>query len=249
MKTGRTLPNLISCEREDGTYVDAVVKCSAKTMQGVRDLAVEAVCGMIAKDLDLPVPEFFAVQVDPEFVETIREPIIRDLFSNSDTFAFGSAQLPTGFAVWGTDQSVPEALCQTAAEIYTFDAIVINGDRRPENPNCMFSGSEIAIIDHELCFSQELFWRAPWIEGGFDSRRQPQQHIFAKPRLTSCPADLNRFEDAWNTIDEGRVDAYFRALPPSWKLENHEADRIRGIILDSRANIHEVVERALGALR
>lgn len=53
----------------------------------------------------------------------------------------------------------PQNFTQVAAEVFLFDAIIVNADRRPANPNCLTSGNEIAIFDHELSFSQaqELF--------------------------------------------------------------------------------------------
>lgn len=249
MGTGRTRPTLVMCERDDGSTLDAIVKCSSKTMQGVHDLAVEALCGMLAHDLSLPVPEFFAVEITQDFIDTVQSHNTREILELSDSIAFGSLQLPSGYAVWGRDQEVPKSLCEAAAEIYAFDAVIVNGDKRPDNPNCLFSGSQLAIIDHELCFTHELFWKAPWMTDGFSTRRSPNDHIFAKPRLAQCPSNLDRFRSAWAKKDDVRVTSYFRALPPSWNLPASEEDRIRGIILDSRDHIDEVVRQALEALR
>lgn len=251
MDAGRTCPALVECERTDGSSVEVIVKCSDSTMQKVRDLAVEAICGMLARDLDLHVPEFFAVDLEPDFIATVRDVDLNAyrLFAASDSVAFGSRKLPDGFAVWGRDQPVPKKLCVAAAEIYAFDAIVINADRRPGNPNCLFSGSRLAIIDHELCFMPELFWKAPWTDGGFDSRRAPEAHIFAKPRLAQCPTNLNGFKAKWRAVDQARVAQYFAALPPSWMLEPSEVKRIQTIIIDSGAHIDQVVQRALEALQ
>lgn len=249
MRSGKNRPNLIECEREDGDFVEVVVKGSATTLQGCRDLAVEAICGMLAKDLGLPVPEFFAVELDPDLISNIADEQIRNELSASDRFAFGSRLLPSGFVAWPTNQPVPPDLLQAAAEIFTFDAAVVNGDRRPSNPNCMFSGSQLAIIDHELCFGLELFWTAPWLKGGFLTRSRPDDHIFAKPWLTNCPPNLDRLRRAWDTIDTKRVDGYFSTLPPSWALDQHEHARIRSLALEARTNIDKLIDNSLGALR
>jgi len=247
--TGRTKPALMECEREDGTLVEAIVKCSSGMMEGTRALANEAICGMLARDLGLPIPEFFAVQVPRDFVAVVGDADQQQAFSNSDPVAFGSRALPGGFAVWGRDQSVPESLCDIAAEVFTFDAIVVNADRRPENPNCLFSGAEIAIIDHELCFTIELFWIAPWLPDGFKTRAASEAHIFAKPRLSRCPVELPRFEAAWKSITPERLNEYFHALPPSWALPEDEQDRIKRLLLDAQANIGDIVRQSLGVLR
>lgn len=249
MEAGRTNPKLIECERDDGDVVEAIVKCSSKTMQGTKDLAIEAICGMLAQDLGLPIPEFFAVNVTDEFIEIVDDEAQRNMFRDSDRVAFGSRAVDGGFSVWGVNQKVPEALCEVAAEIFTFDAIVINGDRRPENPNCLFSGSKFAIIDHELCFAHELFWRAPWEQGGFDTRSAPEKHIFAKPRMERCPGALPRFVAAWDGLTPERFDEYFEALPPSWVLPEQDETRIKQLMLDAKTHVRDIVQYSLGALR
>lgn len=249
MTSGKNRPSLMECEREDGSFVEVVVKGSATTMQGCRDLAVEAICGMIAQDLELPVPEFFAVELDSELIAHIPDEQARADLTASDKYAFGSCMLPSGFLAWPPNHPVPPELSQIAAEIFTFDAAVVNGDRRPSNTNCLFSGSQIAIIDHELCFSHELFWTAPWLDGGFTTRSGPEDHIFAKPWLTNCPQNLDRFRQAWGTIDAERVDAYFNALPPSWSLSEPEKSRIQSLILDASTNVDKLINNSLGALR
>ncbi|MGY0666010.1 HipA family kinase [Bordetella bronchiseptica] len=246
---GKTKPSLVECEKPDGSVVEVVVKCSHGTIQGTHDLGVEAVTGMVAADLGLPIPEFFAVQLDQAFVDLVDHPETQQALRASDEFAFGSKLLPSGFNVWGKDQPIPDSLCTEAAEVFTFDAIVVNGDRRPENPNCLFSGTDFAIIDHELCFAHELFWVAPWLDGGFASRAESRSHIFAKPRMSSCPTALPRFEAAWNRIGQERIDEYFHALPPSWAFPAAQQQRITEMLLDARANIAQIVQNSLGALR
>jgi len=247
--TGKTKPNLIECEREDGSVVEAVVKSSAMTIQGTKELAIEAICGMLGRDLGLPVPEFFMVEVSDEFISLIPDIQLKGAFEKGDKFAFGSMALPQGFTIWGRDQEVPDSLCEVAAEIFTFDAIIVNGDRRPDNPNCLFSGSQVAIIDHELCFSIELFWIEPWLPGGFSTRSSTETHIFAKPRITRCPQNLDRFEAAWSVVTAERVDDYINALPPSWVLDHDEQKRIKELLLNAKANMHAIIEQSLGVLR
>lgn len=249
VKTGRTKPVIIECEMNDGDAIEIYTKYSAGTMQKVYELAMEALCGMLARDLGLPVPSFFAVKLSDDFIDTIKEAEIHNSLKNSDMYAFGSKSLPTGFAAWPPNEVVPESLCELAAEIYTFDAIVINGDRRPDNPNCLTSGNDLAIIDHELCFTTELFWRAPWEQDGFNTRKASNTHIFAKPRLTTCPTNLDRLKKAWDKIDSTRITSYFSALPRTWAFNKDDEIRIHKLILNARNNIEEVIHNALEALR
>jgi len=250
--TGRTRPCRLECERDTGEIVEVVAKCSAGTMEHEKNLTIEAIAAMLAADLGLPVPEPFLVELTPEFVDLLRPwPEVFEQMSTSCRFAFGTAHLPTGFAVWAKGQPVPPDLSVQAAEIFTFDGIIVNSDRRPGNPNCLYSGQELAIIDHELSFAsdQVLFWREPWVEGGFDSYASPDVHIFAKPNLSICPENLDRFVGAWRALDRTRFEEYFDAIPIEWQQPATFRERLVGYLCDVQANIDEVVRGSLGVLQ
>lgn len=253
MGNGRTKPVLVECETEDGKTVTVVLKCSASTMEGVKNLAIEAIAAMLGSDLELPVPEPFVVVATSDFIQSIPDEHaeIRASLTRSCMFAFGSKQITPGFAAWTTGGIVPEASCGQAAEIFTFDAIIVNADRRPLNPNCLFDGKQFAVFDHELtlCQKQLLFWREPWIEGGFDEISKPETHIFAKPSLSTCPNNLDRFAAAWSKITETRIDEYLTALPREWKMDQDFLTNTREYLLSVQTNITTIVNNALRALR
>ena len=79
----------------------------------------------------------------------------------SNPVAFGSKHLPPGYTSWPLGKSIPKDALVTAAEIFAFDVLIVNDDRRPENPNCLFSGSSLAIYDHEAA----LFTKGIWVMG------------------------------------------------------------------------------------
>lgn len=253
MTSGRTGPLLLECERPDGTALEIVTKCSAGPMEGVKNLAIEAIAAMLAADLELPVPEPFLVELTPEFIELVGTECAKEaaLMRNSHSLAFGSKRLPNGFVTWVQGQTVPPELCAEAAEIFTFDAIIVNADRRPENPNCLFDGTGLAIFDHELTLNsdQVLFWKAPWERDGFANYASPDRHIFAKPNLTACPASLDRFVQAWDGLPERRFEEYFQALPADWVSGPDFAPKVVTYLLQAKQNIRTVVNHALGVLR
>ncbi len=115
----------------------------------------------------------------------------------------------------------------------------------------MFRGEEFAVFDHELtlCQNQILFWREPWVPGGFDGIADRKTHIFAKPRIAACPPDLNRFVAAWQGLSDTRVDEYINALPPEWRLDEPFLAGVRDYLVQTKGNIVAIVENALRALR
>ncbi len=245
MTNGRTAPCLITCEdcEQAGEDVELVVKFSAGCFEREKNLIREAVAAMLAADIGLPVPEPFLVEVDDAFLSSIADPVLHANIANSSRIAFGLKRLPSGFMVWAQDGMVPSALAEAAAEVLIFDAIIVNSDRRPQNPNCLFNGKEIAIFDHELSLApdQVLFWKAPWIEGGFDAICQENAHIFAPRFLETMPKNLDRFVAAWKQLPSERFELYCQALPLEWNgYDRFLADTVR-YLLDVQRNIEKIV--------
>ena len=250
--TGKTRPSRLECECSDGSVIEVVAKYSSGMFEKEKNLAIEAIASMLAADLGLPVPEPFVIDTPPEFIELLHAwPETQDQMLKSCRYAFGTRHLPSGFAVWGKNQRVPKALCQQAAEVFTFDGIIVNSDRRPTNPNCLFSGAEFAIIDHELSLAREqvLFWKEPWFDGGFDTYATPDVHIFSKPHLESCPDELDRFASAWKDLDVARFNLYFRALPQEWSQSKIFEDQITSYLSEVRSNIDAVIQKSLEVLQ
>lgn len=246
MDNGRTSPLLIECEDEHGALIEVVAKFSRGCMEREKNLAIEALVSMLAADLELPIPEPFIVEIDAHFSASLQNPTISQHVNVSNRLAFGSRNLPSGFAVWSNGQTVPKSLTQEAAEIFVFDAIIVNSDRRPVNPNCLFSGIELAIFDHELALAPEqvLFWTPPWQPEGFDRITARENHIFSPPYFEVRPSDLDRFVNAWKNITLERFNEYRDAIPPEWINGNYIEDSIT-YLTTAKTNIETIAANAL----
>lgn len=251
MGNGRTKPCLITCEGSVATDEDVqlVVKFSAGCHEREKNLAIEAIAAMLAADLELPVPEPFIVVVDDEFIGSIDDPQLKAFVHSSCRVAFGSKLVPNGFASWVKNGRIPVELTQIAAEVFVFDTIIINADRRPINPNCLTNGDEIAIFDHELSFGTELFWKEPWHENGFDMAARVENHIFSPSFFEQKPTELDRFKNAWKKLPVSRFRQYCEALPSEWVVDQQFLQRTVNYLLDIQGKIDLVVERGLEKLK
>lgn len=245
---GKTKPFRIECDDDDGNSYELIVKYSIGCQEREKSLALESVAAMLAADLGLPVPEPFVVAIGDDFINTITNQDVFNRLKQSNNLAFGSKIVPSGFSAWIKGQTIPDHLAEEAAEIFVFDALIINSDRRPCNPNCLFSGDALAIIDHELTFGIVLFWIAPWLEGGFDDLVGMDSHIFAKPYFNKVPTNLDRFINAWESIPDERFQQYKEAIPPEWLQDEMFLDEIIVNLANAKANIRNAVENALKAL-
>lgn len=258
MLVGKTTPALLTCEREDGSEVEVVVKWASGCEAGVGALRREALAAMLAADLDLPVPEPFIVLTGSEFAATIpgtdeKRRIVKEHMAKSPGCTFGSKLLPMGFATIGVDRPLSRALLPTAAEILAFDVFLNNPDRTVANPNCQTNGKELAIFDHELAFLTEgvLFWRPPWEKGGVQFPvGQPAnvRHVFLDEVRGSKP-NFDRLGGAFDLVTAERLAEYSRALPPEWLNTPSAIQPIIDYIAALKANIDAAIKNLAEALK
>lgn len=244
MTSGRTEPCLLECEYDDGSSVELVVKYSSMLMEREKNLALEAIVAMLAADLYLPVAEPFVVQIDSAFVETLTDSKLKLDLTNSCPLAFGSS-LKTGVSAWLKNQNVLRAQTQTAAEIAIFDQIIINSDRHPKNPNCLFLGDDLFIFDHELAFTRALFWKEPWQDGGLGDLSSRERHIFSRPYFEAPLGDLERFATAWENIPAHRFNDYRNVLPNAWVYDEQHISGILEYLKECQSNIRTITANAL----
>ena len=260
MGTGRTSPCLISCvelnthpledEEESPSVVELIVKFSDGCHNKHQGLVAEAFAAMLATDLDLPVPEAFLVQIEPEFVTAITDDNIRSMAQRSSTWAFGSKKLPPQYATIAEGIPLARDLVLLAAEILAFDQMIANFDRRADNPNCLYNGSQLAIIDHELAFPGEglVSWRPPWQAGGVTFAPGASRHVFLDAVRRRNP-DFSRLQGALEAITPGRIEEYRKSLPKEWGREDAATDRKLTYIFQLRDNAAAAIQQITTALQ
>jgi hypothetical protein len=243
-QSGRTIPCRLTCEAADETEVEVMAKLSDGCDRKVAALVMEAIAAMLASDLDLPVPEPFLVALEPEFIEGLSDATVAAMALRSNRIAFGSKHLPPGYTTWPVGKTIPKDAMLIAAEIFAFDALTINEDRRPMNPNCLFNGANLAIYDHEMAFPDTkgiLGWQPPWKLGSLEYKKQNRDHLFFE-QLSGKPLNLDRFAGAWLNVTDERLEAYRAALPNEWNSASQHADQALLYIGQVRGNIEEALQ-------
>lgn len=108
-------------------------------------LACELICAMIARALGLRVPNYACIELPKQLVEQ-RTRDDRDRLRPNVGLNFGSQFLdraPTFAHEEIGDEQIP-----SFENLLSFDASVLNGDRRDNNPNLIWFGNEFLLIDH-----------------------------------------------------------------------------------------------------
>jgi hypothetical protein len=249
MGSGRTWPCLLACDVGGDSDIEVVAKFSAGCDRGIGGLVAEALGAMLAADLDLPVPEPYLVVFDGDFVDTIpaEQAAVAERLRRSARIAFGSKKLPPGFSVFPSGKTVPVASRQQAAEIFAFDCLVANPDRRPNNPNLLYDGRSFAIFDHELAFMTEgiIGWQPPWAAGSLQI--SGHTHILFTA-LSGRAIDLSRLQGAWEALSDSRFAEYEAVLPPEWQDDNGVAAGILAYLHNVRDNIRPALAEVVRVL-
>lgn len=245
----RTQPSLVFCEDEEGEETEFFLKLVNSGERRAIGLACEIMAAQFATDLGLPIPEACLLEVTPEFVSTLQLPKVAESFKRSIGRNFGSTKAPAGFSVVLPQRTPPVEQRQTAAEIFAFDAMIQNADRRTNNPNCLTNGGKYTIIDHELAFDfvggAVIGWKPPW---GGGNLRFLHNHIFFQA-LQRAPMNFDRLAGAFEALPEERIKSYTSSIPLEWEGGQDAAQEVLSYLLRLRMNIPATLEAIHGVLR
>jgi len=141
LREGGSLPGLVEAD-DDGLYV---VKFRGAG-QGPKALVAEVLAGELARAVGLPVPELVLVELDPALGDAEPDPEIQELIQASAGLNLGLDFLPGSLAF---DEAAARRLDpQLAAGVVWLDALMLNVDRTPRNPNLLVWHERLWLIDH-----------------------------------------------------------------------------------------------------
>jgi hypothetical protein len=226
MESGRTSPALLGCEDEAGNRVgDFVVKLRGGMEQGNASLLRELLASKLATYFGLSVPAPALVVIDPDFAELAaarggggldQQRAAR--MRNSVGLNFGSSLL-TDVSPWPVDKAIPDAMWQTATEVFAFDGLIQNPDRRFNNQNLLTHGNTIFLFDHELGFSFLLDVLASVTPWRLASQPYLSDHVFYR-RLKSRTIDMDGFTARLTALSGVPLDEILADVPPEWNNES-----------------------------
>lgn len=240
---------LLGAERSTGELVDVVAKFpgGGLTKPG---LIREAIGAMLAGDLGIGTPEPYVVHAGPAFIDSLRQSntaaAVR--IAEGSGIGYGSTHLTMGFQTWPSARHLEPEMLPAAAEILAFDCWFQNSDRRQENPNLLFNGTNFAVIDHELAFLYEgvLFWKPPWVHDG--ATGMVERHLFGSSLKGTAPS-LDRITAALKSIGDERLSAYAEAVPPEWIEDGAALDKTLDFVREVRDNADAAAQEVLRALK
>jgi hypothetical protein len=242
VKSGRTRPARIECEKADGTSVEIIAKFAGGCDRGETALAMEAVAACLATDLGLPISRPYLFDIDPDWVATITDEDYRGIVARSGLVGFGSTNVGADYRVWTAFDRLTPQMVPVALAIFCFDAFISNSDRRDGNPNCLKKDQDLRIFDHELAFVYKgvLFWREPWTVGGLAPFASPGAHIFYA-QLKGRALDTPPVRAAWAALSDERLAGYKDSVPAAWANAAEAVDDAVSLIQGVRDHIDDAL--------
>lgn len=242
MESGRTSPALCGCaDRLGSDRGEFVVKLRGAVDRKDAALVNELMATRLAGCFGLATPEPAIVVIERPLAELIigQHPDRKTTLEDSVGSNFGSKHL-TGVSTWPVDKAIPEEHFVTATEIFAFDALLQNPDRRYDNPNLFSRGDGLLLFDHEAAFSFLLAIRPPNRPWEVDNERYLSKHVFYR-RLKSKQIELEGFVANLMNLSEAKLEGIVGEFPAEWDNE-HSVKRIVQHILGIREHAQEFAD-------
>jgi len=122
---------------------------------------------------------------------------------------FGNRYMPT-------EPQLAKRLKKTAAEIFAFDVLIQNLDRKRDNPNLLWNQNNIVLIDHERALTPILSWQT-FIVVNLDLDRFYDHVLYSA--ISAKDVDFERLVSVLESLTPAVLDGFFEQLPAVWRAE------------------------------
>jgi hypothetical protein len=240
LREGGSVPAVV--EADDGALYVAKFRAAA---QGGRALAAELIVGELARAAGLRLPELALIEIDPALGRSEPHQEIQELLIASAglNLAMGYLAGAVGYDV-AARRPIDGAL---ASRIVALDVFAVNVDRTARNPNLLWQGGELWLIDHGAA----LYWHHGW-DGSLSAAelKASAERAFARAGDHVLLSLADRLPEAGAhlaaALDEARLAGIVTAVPQGWLGES--GDSLRAAYLSwlqvRRAALPRIVDEA-----
>src|ERR1700678_3484359 len=212
---GYSRPARLTCRRSCGQQIEVFIKFAGGVRNRYFGLCAEVLCSAIARHLGFFTPDPYVVNLSPEFLSGVPHEA-KDLISRSLGLNFATVAVGSGYGVMPTEPRLPKDWSKTAAEIFAFDILMQNFDRKRDNPNLLWNRERIVLIDHESALNPVLRW--PDFNLAHLDLDNFYDHVFYS-EISPPHADFQRLAIVLQTMTPTVVDGFLASLPGARREE------------------------------
>lgn len=231
LEGGATRPLLVEAADESGNEYSIVLKPRHPDVRGGHfegtSLACELICAILARASGLAVPNYFIVDVPEALPEAVPDEAVRRLLRSNIGPNFGLLY-HEGVTTWQPEKATnsTEGLLQSMEDVLTFDATVINGDRKQNKPNVLWDGSQLLLIDHSNAVPVHLWDEETLLSSPLLPENEVRQHC-TFGRLTGHNRQYKTIIESWQDCIEAEDFERIRSLiPDSWERNTGDLDKV-----------------------
>jgi hypothetical protein len=205
------------------------------------------VTAQLADDLGLQVPQAAVVDIPAGFDAIIAEKDLAAMVKSSPDMNFGSVNLGAGFTTWPPGRNPVGTQRDQAADVFAFDTLIQNPDRRAVNPNLWARSDKLGVFDHEQAFS---FLARPIIGGApkpWQAAKQAksfhflEDHIFYRS-LRGGRLDFGPFKEKLGRLTGEQIRGYADAVPAAWRSHNDFCDQMVEYLGEARKHRETLIQ-------
>jgi hypothetical protein len=220
--SGANKPLLITGVGAAGKKNDYVVKFRAAERMSNEACMRELLALFIAAEMDIKCVTPAIINISPDFVDILVGNDAWQYASQSLGYNFGSENIK-GYNTILSGQDLNNDQLPFAQNIFAFDVVIQNNDRRNDKPNMMTDGHEIVIYDHELAFGfvLELFKNPePWKIRDSDYE-WISKHVLL-PKIKGKDFDFEKFSKRFDTLGEAFWQTAWNLIPQNWRSDQFD---------------------------
>ena len=233
-KRGITRPLIVQANGRDGRRETVFLKTQAGYADRPQAGGVELFTTLIARRFGLKAPEPVLVEVPQGAGRLVHDaPVHAELLNRSAGLNFGTVALGPDWKVWLPGLSTRSFPAEMVECVLAFDGLVQHTDREAENPNLMWKGHELAVLDHEKVFGYLTLAEGdtrPW--RAFFQARPFARHVLAPACRRLVGQDFGKA--VWQSLleqeCEGGFDACQRAVEAAFPAAKVDLARVRAYL-------------------
>lgn len=221
-------------DKNNGQKGDYVVKFRKAERMSEEASMRELLASFIAMEMEIPVVEPAIIQIEENFVETLKGNDSWKAANNSIGDNYGSRYIKEYVTIL-LNKGLNNHQLPYAQDAFAFDMFIQNSDRTNNKPNLLTNGDEIVILDHEIAFG---FIFAPFVTPNIWEMKENhkdwvRQHCLL-PLIKGREYDYDSFSNKFDNLTEVFWRKASKLIPVDW--HTNQFDSIKNILSSISVN-------------